>query len=160
LKKPDGAPARPPKLNEHTFQGKTGGRFGLYRFENDPDSALLSGTTHFVTTVPIRPYDGGFANFQTLMTPADVRDISAWLYARNAAWLFRDGFYLTSSAPGHLEGNTLDGMTRWWAEFNPEFGTARFSNMPVVSNYSIGSAAWQRVRQTESRHEQLFNVLA
>jgi hypothetical protein len=159
LRKPDGAAALPPTLNEHTFQGKTGGQFRLYRFETDPDTALPVGTTHFVTKVPVSPYDGNFSGIQALMTPADVRDVSAWLYARNAAWLFRDGIYLSSPAPGRLEGVTLDGLTRWRAAFDADFGTARFSSAQVISNYSIGNEAWRRIRQAESRHKSIFNVL-
>ncbi|MFC0576417.1 enterotoxin A family protein [Paraburkholderia solisilvae] len=160
LRKPDGTPARPPTFNQHTFAGKTGGQYSLYRFEKDPDSALPLGATHFVTAVPVDPHSGDFANLHALMTPAEVRDVSAWLSEQNAAWLFRDGFYLTSPEPGHLRASTLDSLTRWWAAYDPSSGKAEFSSMPVASNYRIGREAWQRVRDIERRHDAIFKMLA
>ncbi|MFC0399933.1 enterotoxin A family protein [Paraburkholderia rhizosphaerae] len=160
LRKPDEKPANPPAINTHTYSGKTIDARALYLFENDPDAALPEGTTHFVTSVPGNSFSGDFAVFHTLISPAEIGNISGWLSAHNAAWLFKDGYSLFSPSPGYLEARTPDGAAHWGAHVDTRTGTAKFSAPPAASNYRIEDEVWQRIRHREVNRELLTSQLA
>jgi Heat-labile enterotoxin alpha chain len=160
LRKPDGSVAIPPRINEHTFRGLTGGQYQLYRFEMDPDSALPDTATHFVTKVPGNRYEGNFLTYVDWIPATHVRETSRWLYQNNAAWLFPDGFYLKSPAPGRLEAHTLDGVLHWWADFDPSSATASFGRRTLSSSYRISQETMNRVREKEERRQRLFELLS
>jgi hypothetical protein len=159
LRKPNGNPAIPPRINEYTFRGLTGGQHRLFRFETDPDSALPDTTTHFVTKVPGKRGEGNFLAYADWIPFADVRDISKWLYENNAAWLFLDGYYVTAPAPGRLEAHTLDGVLHWWAEFDPWLGTAKFGQRTLSSSYRISEETMNRIRRQAARRERVSTLL-
>jgi len=159
LRKPDGGRATPPQINEYTFRRLTGGQHRLYLFETDPDSALPETATHFVTRVPGNRYEGNFLNYADWIPYADVRDTSRWLFENNAAWLFPDGYYLMSTAPGRLTAHTLDGVEHWRAEYDPRSGTVRFGQRMLSSSYRISEDAMDRVRQKEARRQKLSTLL-
>jgi hypothetical protein len=159
FRKPDGTPVTPPRINENTFRGLTGGQHSLYLFETDPDSALPDSATHFVMKVPGNRNEGNFLTYADWIPAAHVRDTSKWLHENNAAWLFRDGYYVTSPAPGRLEGHTLDGVVHWWADYDPSLGTARYGQRNFGSSYRISEEVMDRVRRKEERRERLFTLL-
>jgi len=152
----DGKRAVLPPVNEYSLTGKTGGGLALYRFENDPDSALPLGAQQFVCRVPGIGYDGNFVYYASWMGPEEVQQASDWLAANHAAWLFRDGYYLVSTAPGMIEARTLDGLTHWRASVTHEdrFGTFD-SVVGLRSNYRIGDDAWKRVQRLADRRAAL-----
>ncbi|GAB2896653.1 hypothetical protein GCM10027093_35470 [Paraburkholderia jirisanensis] len=161
LTKPDGKRAVLPPVHEYSLTGKTGGRLALYRFENDPDSALPPGAQQFVYRVPGIAYDGNFVHYASWMGPEEVQQASDWLGANNAAWLFRDGYYLVSPAPGKIEARTLDGATHWRASVTSEDRFGSFdSAADLSSNYRIGDDAWKLVQRLADRRAALTTAFA
>jgi Heat-labile enterotoxin alpha chain len=152
LTRPDGKRAVLPRVNEFTHRNKTGGRNVLYRFEKDPDAALPRTAQQFVSSVPgVRSRDD-FLGYARVMSPEDVRRASTWLRTHNAAWLFRDGFYIVSHAPDTVEARTLDGVVQWGASVTPDDGFGTFGNTAkLTSNYRIEDDVWKLVQRLADR---------
>ncbi|GAB7523403.1 enterotoxin A family protein [Paraburkholderia sp. 2C] len=157
LRSPDRRQPYLPEINEYTFWNLTGGRRRLYLFEADPDALLPKTTTHFVTKVPGDAYQGNFVDYVNLIRPGEIRAVSAWLRDRNAAWLFRDGFYVTVPAPGLLEARTLDGIVRWQARSDPEGMTTIPRNTKLASTYQVKQDTWDRICRREDRRTKLLS---
>jgi hypothetical protein len=161
LRRPDQRPAQPPKNSENTFWGLMAGRRRLYRFEADPDSALPKNATHFVTLIPGNAYSGNFLDYVGWMSGQDITAASRWLREHDAAWLFKDGFYVTAreGAGQYLEARSLDGVLRWWTDLDPMTGNIRRHSASLASDYRVGDDVWYTVKEKEQRREQLFRAL-
>jgi hypothetical protein len=135
-------------VNEHSFRSSTAGSAAqLYAFFCDPDSALPSNATRFVTKVPGNAYSGRFLDYVSKITSDEASKAATWLSRQNAAWLFKDGFYATVSDAGALEVRKLDGTPVWRTE--------RLT--ALSSNYEVPGDLWHRI---EGREEQYARVLA
>ncbi|ABE32202.1 heat-labile enterotoxin alpha chain family protein [Paraburkholderia xenovorans LB400] len=83
-----------------------------YRFEQDPDSVLPSGTTSFVTGVPSEPDYASFKDWLVEAPRGSGPRIHAWLKHHNAALLYRDGSYVVPGESGELKLYNLDGVAQ------------------------------------------------
>jgi hypothetical protein len=156
LIKPDRTRATPPPVNEHSFSGQSAGTpEQLYSFYLDPDNALPPTATHFVTLMPGIALNGSpherFLDYVTRYTPVELQKVADWLRLHQAAWLFKDGFYAVSEAPGELDVRTLGGTLAFRAEgLAPDPGKATFRPAPsLASNYRIPNETWEFVRKRE-----------
>jgi hypothetical protein len=132
----------------------------LYAFYADPDSALPRSATHFVTAIPGGSTDQRFLDYLPRFDSADVRKTADWLRAHNAAWLFKDGFYAVSEAPGTLEVRTLGGIPAFKAErLSPDASRAQFTRMIATSNYRVPDETWELVRKYEQRRASTLGAL-
>jgi hypothetical protein len=161
FRKPDGTNVAPPRVNTHTFRNRSvGSEKQLYAFYADPDSALPRSATHFVTAIPGGSTDQRFLDYLPRFDSADVRKTADWLRAHNAAWLFKDGFYAVSEAPGTLEVRTLGGIPAFKAErLSPDASRAQFTRMIATSNYRVPDETWELVRKYEQRRASTLGAL-
>ncbi|GAB7523149.1 hypothetical protein PBS_21330 [Paraburkholderia sp. 2C] len=150
--------AIPPEVNRHTFTDDyIGSRAQQYAFYRDPDSALPRSATHFVTTVPQGAASSEFREYVKTFDAAGIRDAAAWLYANNAAWLFRDGFYAVSNTPGKLDVFTLGGSLAWHCEgLDSDLNNAVYTHFDApASTYRMRDDIWGLVIERERRRKQL-----
>jgi len=167
LERPDGQRAAPPSTNLHTFDARAAGsRQQLFRFEEDPDTALPETATHFVTRVPVNRFYGDFADYASHMTAGDARDVARWLDSQNAAWLFRDGYYAVPDRTGGLQVRTVGGSTVQRISGTSAAGKDDGAGGPsrrlpdrAGRAYRISDDAWQRVQEGEARREFLRTAL-
>jgi len=161
LKNPDGANVAPPHVNLHTFRNSSAGNAKqLYSFYMDPDSALPRCATHFVTAIPGGSTDQRFLDYLPHYVPAEMRATAEWLRSHNAAWLFKDGFYAVSEAPGTLEVRTLGGAPAFRAEgLMQNTGQPQFTRIVSSSNYRIPDETWELLRKYEQRHAATLSAL-
>lgn len=132
----------------------------LYRFYDNPDSALPDGTSHFVTSVPgVKSHDGdNFMFYPDHIAQGDAAAARKWLAGHNAAWLFKDGFYAVASGPDTLEVRTLGGTPVWRARIDPATGHETYAILQndISSNYDTPSRTWQRMLDNEKRDGTLY----
>lgn len=132
-----------------------------YQLYQDPDSALPTGSTHFVTEVPGIANPGGAQAFMQSQPPVrDVAHLSNWLTARNAAWLFRDGLIATPAASGQLEIRTIGGTPIWRTSVDPVSHQLRYESLQaraLTSNFEIPEPIWMRIIAQQTRYTDLEN---
>jgi len=122
----------------------------LYRFNQDPDSALPAGTNRFVTQVPgveaPETLDGNESGI------ADPRKAAAWLNQTHAAWLFQDGYYAVPAGADALEIRRIDGATVGHLWSDRTTGKAQWiPEQPTPKSVSrVPSAIWDWVRRDEA----------
>lgn len=143
-----------------TFRNSTAGSpEQLYRFYQNPDSALPDGVSHFVTSVPgVKSQQGsGFLFYPDHIAQGNAAAARQWLTAHNAAWLFKDGFYAVASGPTTLEVRTLGGTPVWRAQIDPATGHETYLMLQngITSNYDTPARTWQRVLDNEKRDDLL-----
>ncbi|QYD73596.1 enterotoxin A family protein [Paraburkholderia edwinii] len=163
LRSPDGKDVSPPPVNLHTFRNQVSGSAQrLHAFYQDPDTALPSTATHFVTRVPGNQFEGKFLDHVDRFTAEEARDAAAWLRKQNAAWLFDDGFYAVSLGANVMEVRRLDGTPVWRAEgVNVEpnkVSPVKFLPLaPLSSSYRISD---ETKRQVDARAERRNGVVS
>lgn len=131
----------------------------MYRFEQDPDTALPKGATNFVTEVPGSRLKGNWGKFEPNFLTFDLTDLRhsvQWLDQHRAALLFRDGFYATVVGPNHLEVRTLGGELVY-DETLPTAETAGTYNggYSNARGERIRDDVWQKIREREDARARL-----
>ncbi|WP_459709608.1 enterotoxin A family protein [Paraburkholderia sp. 2C] len=165
LRTSGGREVTPPRVNLHTFRSQTSGNpQQLYAFYQDPDMALPSGVTRFVTRVPNNPFGGKFLDYVGRITDEEARNAADFLRKQNAAWLFDDGFYAVAKGPDVMEVSRLDGTPVWRAEgVNVEpnrISTVTFKPLlPLSSNYRMADETKKRVEAREDRRRDVIALL-
>jgi Heat-labile enterotoxin alpha chain len=165
LRTPDGKDANLPRASEHTFRNLIAGSAQLlYKFYCDPDAALPSVDTRFVTQVPGNQFTGNFLRYVNRITAEEARDAADWLRKQNAAWLFNDGFYAISSGPDVMEVRKLDGTAVWRAEgvtVEPnKVSPVKFVPLlPLSSDYRIPIQTTERIKAREERRTRVLSML-
>ncbi|ABE33784.1 heat-labile enterotoxin alpha chain family protein [Paraburkholderia xenovorans LB400] len=149
-----------PPVPPATFSNSTAGSPDqLYRFYQNPDSALPDGASHFVTSVPgVTPHQGaGFLFYPDHIAQGDAAAARQWLAAHNAAWLFKDGFYAVASGPAALEVRTLGGTPVWRAQIDPATAHESYLMLQngITTNYDTPARTWQLVLDNEKRDDSL-----
>ncbi|HVE10866.1 MAG TPA: enterotoxin A family protein [Paraburkholderia sp.] len=158
----DGKEVVPSRVNQHSFRASTAGSASqLYAFYCDPDSALPSNATRFVTKLPDNAHSGKFLDCVQAITPAEARAAAAWLSRQNAVWLFQDGFYATANDAGTLEVRKLDGTPVWRAEqLTSGWGEVKFTSLTALSsNYDVPGDTWHRIQGREERYARVLAEL-
>jgi hypothetical protein len=156
LTDPAGIAVTPPASNKNTYYRETtvGTREQLYQFDQNPDSILPPGTTHFVTQVLLDPFLGNFSDYiKHLERVGTAEEAIESLASKNAAWIFRDGFYAVPTSPNQLEVRTLGGKAVWRATVNPNNGRESYESLgPTQSNFRINDDVWKdfQLRERES----------
>jgi hypothetical protein len=160
LHKPGAGPVVPPQINMHSFQGKSAGNAQqLYFFDKDPDAALPASASSFVTGVPGSYYRGNFLDYCDRITAMEANAAARWLHGKDAAWLFKDGYYAVSERLGELEVRKLDGTPVWRAEGLDSSGANfKFKTLTELSSdYRVRDETWQRIEAGEQRRTRVLN---
>jgi hypothetical protein len=161
----NGKDVTPPRVNLHTFRGRTSGSpQQLYAFYHDPDAALPPGVSHFVTRVPHNPFGGKFLDYVERITAEEARNAADSLRKQNGAWLFDDGFYAVAKGPDVMEVCRLDGTPVWRAEgVNVEpnrISAVTFKRLqPLSSNYQMSDETRKHVEAREDRRNGVIALL-
>jgi hypothetical protein len=165
LRAPDGKDVNPPRVNVHTFRNHASGSpQQLHAFYMDPDTALPTGATRFITRIPDNPFTGRFLDNVDRITPEVARDTASWLRKRNAALLFDDGFYATSNRPDVMEVRRLDGIPVWQAEgvdVDPDhISPVQYKTLlPLSSSYRMPDETRRLVEAREQRRDRVASML-
>lgn len=163
---PNGKLVTPPASNRNAYwNDKLGDRETLYAFDQDADSALPPGTTHFVTKVPHgvvarypNPGDSRASIFADYFgfpqTYEGIDKVIGWLARDHAAWLFRDGYYLFATSPDKLEVRTIGGKPVWEATLDRQRKWLVTTKPDLVKEtFRILDNVWRDILDREDQSE-------
>lgn len=163
LTKPAGGKVMPPTVNENSFSRDSDieSRRKLYRFSQDPESILPPGTTQFVTQGAADVPEGTLAQSVDFLKREGYGEfVIETLTTRNAAWIFRDGFYAVPLGRDRLEIRTIAGKPVWQLKVdlaNDQETWTRLDPNPV--NFTIDDDLWQNIKTREYAREDLREKL-
>ncbi|WP_429325030.1 enterotoxin A family protein [Paraburkholderia sp. GAS348] len=141
----------PPKSIYSYHDNSAGSARTQYEFDKDPDLALPTGATHFVTSLPGGPStyeDTG--SFIRNATQDQQQERANWLNRNNAALLFKDGFYLTATGEHTLEVRNLQGNTIKTVQTD---AASQNDASGIKSDYSISDRTWSRLQSEQDRRK-------
>lgn len=158
-----GAEVTPLAVNKNSYlHSTTGTPEQLYVFNQNPDSLLPPGATHFVTERLFDPFNGfNFLDYANLARSTGGLGMTiSLLKSENAAWLFRDGFYAVPIGKNQLEVRTLGGKPVWRATVDPTTDHESYENLgPVSSGFKISDDVWNDLRFREDARLRLEETL-
>ncbi|WP_157763816.1 enterotoxin A family protein [Paraburkholderia aromaticivorans] len=153
LTDPRGAKVTPPAENKNSYRRSTlGTAEQLYTFNQNPESLLPPGTTHFITKQPFDTFNGfNFLDYLHLARSTGKLAMTITsLKSENAARLFRDGFYEVPNGESRLEVRTLGGKPVWRVTIHPGTGQEAYEYLgPIASDFRIGDDVWNDLRFRE-----------
>lgn len=158
-----GAKVTPPAVNKNSYRHSAiGTPEQLYAFNQNPDSLLPSGATHFVTERSFDPFNGfNFLDYANLARSTGALSMAiSLLKSENAAWLFRDGFYAVPIGENQLEVRTLGGKPVWRATVDLKTDHESYENLaPISSGFTISDDVWNDLRFREDARLRLEEKL-
>ncbi|WP_454827978.1 enterotoxin A family protein [Paraburkholderia xenovorans] len=147
--------------NSYYWASTVGDRAQLYEFDLNPDSILPPGTTQFVTHMLADFFQGSFSQYPRHLDQAGgAAEAIEWLASRNAAWLFRDGFYAVPTGPDRLEVRTLGGKPVFEATVDLKTGHESYRTLgPTSSGFRINEDVWKDLQFREDQRLELEDRL-